>query len=369
MARLYCYKRNSSRHFLLGSVDGANTTIQCTLPANQIFQEINYTPGVRRERRGPKLPGELVYGMWETGLLFTGDSDRGNEQRGTLTEDGESPKLAKTDRDALQELLSGYGGPHRDMLEDLADTLGISATSGPTGVTNDKPSSPDIDSVEDAVLRTILEEAGVVDILPVVAFKELYNESLLDVSVNTLRSSPETVRALAFLAEQEDVISISVKGAADPDKVTTVTGLFSRSKTFDTEAEISLTRFNTSDGFLPVEGKRSGLWDDDFPTAWWYVSSTVSPESAETANSLFCETSIDLNSSGVDSVHTDVWGAKGHFREDYAIRRHQVELTEQVLERHTGNSAPFSLPADIEFSQYYSAANFYDEPIAEHLFD
>lgn len=378
MARLYHYKGDSQQHFLLGSVNGSNTTIQCGPLANRIFQEIGHEPGIRGTRRGPQLPGELVYGMWENGLLFTGDGEQGSSQSEELTEDGESPQLADTDRDALRELLSGYSGPLRGKLEALAATLGISTETKQAGQGNrnsfdssnsGESSSSGTASVSDKMLQNRLKEAGVIESFPVAAFREWYTEKSTGPSLDSIISSPEIIRAVSFLVLQEDVSVVSIDVAENSDEVTEVTGLFSKPGTFDTGAEISLSRFYTSDGFLPDEEDMSGLWEKDFLTAWWYVYSTIYPKSGDTAKSISCETTIDLTSSGVTSVHTDAWNESGHFREEYAIRRHQIELTEQVLERHIQSSGPFSLPEMIDFSQYPSTVDFYEESINERIYD
>ena len=328
---------------------------------------MDHKPGIRSTQRGPQLPGELIYAMWEAGLLFTGDGEQRNKQTGELTEDTESPQLAETDRHALRNLLSGYSGPLRDKLEALANTLSISVEEGQSGQTNQDSSdtsrsghssSSKVTPVSDAVLQTKLREAEVIDIFPMAAFREWYVGKSSGPSLGTIISSSKIIRAVAFLVLQEDISVVSIKGSEEADEVTTVTGLFSKPGTFDTEAEISLSRFHTSDGFLPAEENRTSLWEDDFPTAWWYIRSSLYLESGETAEPILCETVIDLSSSGVTGVHTDAWGAKGRSDEDYAIRHHQVELTEQVLERHIENSGPFSLPVTTDFSQYPSAVDF-----------
>jgi len=338
---------------------------------------MDHVPGIRGTRRGPQLPGELVYGMWENGLLFTGDGEQGSRQSEELTEDGESPQLADPDRDALRELLSGYSGPLRDKLEALADTLGISTETNQASQENGnsfdspnsgKSSSSGTASVSNKVLQNRLREAGVIEIFPVAAFREWYTEKSTGPSLNTIISSPEIIRAVSFLVLQDDVSVVSIDVAEDTDEVTEITGLFSKPETFDTEAKVSLSRFYTSDGFLPDEENMNGLWENDFLTAWWYVFSTLDPESGDTAKSISCETTIDLTSSGVTAVHTDAWNATGHFREEYAIRRHQIELTEQVLERHIESSGPFSLPEINDFSQYSSTVDFYEESNAGQMF-
>jgi len=378
MARLYHYQGEPQQHFLLGSINGSNTTIQCEPLADRIFQEMDHVPGIRGTRRGPQLPGELVHGMWETGFLFTGDGGHENSQSGELTEGGESPQLAAGDRDALRELLSEYSGPLRGKLEDLADTLGISAESnGPSQAGGDSsgPSkraqlaSAGTPSVDDDTIQNRLREAGVADTLSVSGLKDWYAIKSTGPSLSTIVSSPELLRAVSFLLSQDDVTAVSIDDAADPDEVTEVSGLFAKPGTFNTEAETSLTRFYTSDGFLPDEQNKTGSWENEFLTAWWYINSTLYLDSEETAQSISCETTVDLTSSGVSSVHTDAWKATGHFREEYAIRRHQIELTEQVLERHIESSGPFCLPEMTDSSQYPSTVDFYEESSVGRMFD
>ncbi|MFA9517280.1 hypothetical protein ACERIT_08700 [Halopenitus sp. H-Gu1] len=330
---------------------------------------MEYDPGIRGTRQGPQLPGELVHGMWGVKLLYTGTGEDRGDQQGNLTEGGGSPELADIEREALRKLLVGYSGPQRDDLEALADTLGISANQEQTDQNRGgSPSSPSHepgkfasqgkDSVDDTVVQTELEKSGVIDSIPTAAFKEWYGEKSRGTFLGTILSSKAVVRTLAFLALQEDVQSFGVEGVDDDDDVTKVSALMSSQDVFDTEAQIGIARFNAGDGFQPDEDNCSGLWKDDFPLATWFVSSTLYPESEEMTQSIHCSTTIDIGPSGVDGVHTDVSGESGHFREVCAIRQHQLELTEQVLERHVESSGPFSLSAKTEFSQYHSAVDY-----------
>lgn len=376
MARLYHYQGDPQQHFLLGSVNGSNTTIQCGPLADRIFQEMDHVPGIRGTRRGPQLPGELVHGMWETGLLFTGDEQHKTSQNKELTEGGESPELAAGDCAALRELLSEYSGPVRGKLEALADTLDISVESNESNQAGGgsgrskraEPASAGSSSVDDDVLRDRLKEAGVTDTLSADALKAWSRKST-NPSLDTLIDSLEMLRSVAFLRSQDFDPIISVYDAADPEEATEVTGVVSGPGMFNSEAEISLSRFHTSDGVLPAEENKTGSWENEFLTVWWYIYSTLQLDAKETAESISCETTVDLTSSGVTSVHTDAWEATGHRREEYAIRRHQTELTEQVLEHHIESPGPFCLPETVDFTQYPSTVDFYEESLAGRMFD
>jgi hypothetical protein len=160
---------------------------------------------------------------------------------------------------------------------------------------------------------------------------------------------------------QEGVQSVGIEGVNDDDDVITVSALMSSRDVFDTEANIGLVRFNTGDGFQPDENSLSGLWKDEFPLVTWFINSAIEPEPEEITQSVNCSTSIDITSSGVVGVHTDVWGESGHFHEITAIRRHQLELTEQVLERHIESPGPFGLPEKTGFSQYHTAVDYRED--------
>lgn len=90
MARLYRYAESNEKsgYFLRGISESGNTTFQVTHLGEQLFDYLEFQPGVVNTTTGPQIPPDLMWIMYDAGLIFTENDDRSNnsmESRFTAT--------------------------------------------------------------------------------------------------------------------------------------------------------------------------------------------------------------------------------------------------------------------------------------------
>lgn len=77
MARLYEYADTSDKsgYFLRGGSSDGNYTMRATELGRRLFDRLDYEPGIVNEERGPRIPTQLQWAMYDVGLLKTGNSN------------------------------------------------------------------------------------------------------------------------------------------------------------------------------------------------------------------------------------------------------------------------------------------------------
>lgn len=77
MARLYEYadSNNKSGYFLRGATSDSNYTMRATDLGRRLFDRLDYDPGVVNRERGPRIPSQLQWAMYDVGLLTTSGSE------------------------------------------------------------------------------------------------------------------------------------------------------------------------------------------------------------------------------------------------------------------------------------------------------
>lgn len=119
MARLYKYADSNEKtgYFLRGGTSGSNYTMGATDLGKQLFDRLNYEPGIVNKERGPRIPSQLQWAMYDVGLLETGENEpAGSGFDGELNVEGaeiteeilakleEFVRSEDTDRAEIQEL-------------------------------------------------------------------------------------------------------------------------------------------------------------------------------------------------------------------------------------------------------------------------
>lgn len=77
MARLYEYAASNTKsgYFLYGGSSEGNYTMRATDLGRRLFDRLDYDPGIINVERGPRIPSQLQWAMYDVGLLKTGDSE------------------------------------------------------------------------------------------------------------------------------------------------------------------------------------------------------------------------------------------------------------------------------------------------------
>ncbi|MFC7177864.1 hypothetical protein [Halosegnis marinus] len=111
MARLYKYAASSDKsgYYILSGSDEGNATISVTPFGDRLFNRLPYEAGIRNQNRGPRLPSELYWGLFDAGILYTGDEPSSGE-----------PPEAWDDLDEATDVDEDVVGALKDALEELA---------------------------------------------------------------------------------------------------------------------------------------------------------------------------------------------------------------------------------------------------------
>lgn len=127
MARLYEYADSNEQtgYFLRGGTNGSNYTMSATNLGEQLFDRLDYDPGTVNVERGPRIPSQLQWAMYNVGLLETGEKDpSGTGFDGQFdVEDGE---ISEEILIKLEEFVDSEGNDHVE-IKNLADLLNINA--------------------------------------------------------------------------------------------------------------------------------------------------------------------------------------------------------------------------------------------------
>lgn len=378
MATLYHYKHVPSELYLIHPFNGKPRKVSCKPIAQRLFAELDYEPGIKQTRQGDRIPTDLMWALWQVGLIFTGDEGEQDPTIGRVLEDtGETVPLKGEDLDTLREFIKSYTGQSRRDLEDVAESLGLSLYRDemtPTTSTpfSDQDQSSDIGhsgdrAINDEMLEMRLEVSGVLDYTSVEAFKDWYMRKVTGPDLGKFVSSIygaslasyEITRALTFLAQRKEISSVEITGAQDSGENVIITATLPPA-VFPSEGNATLDRIQVSTGdyLLPADEHLTGRWDNDFPFVDWMINSSWAVETGATLN---LTTMFTVYPSGISTVHSDVFGGSGHPEEEFAVRCHQTELIRSVLQQHIESNGPFSLPESRSYTEYICAVDFLEE--------
>ncbi|MFC7230539.1 hypothetical protein ACFQMM_02565 [Saliphagus sp. GCM10025308] len=125
MARLYQYAASNTKsgYFLYGGSSEGNYTMRATDMGKRLFDRLAYDPGIINVERGPRIPSQLQWAMYDVGLLKTGDSEpSGAGIDGDL--DAEDAEITEEMIAQLEEFVLGEDSD-REEIQKLAEILDI----------------------------------------------------------------------------------------------------------------------------------------------------------------------------------------------------------------------------------------------------
>lgn len=175
MARLYEYADSNEKtgYFLRGGTSGSNYTMRATDLGKRLFDRLDYEPGIVNRERGPRIPSQLQWAMYDVGLLKTGE----NEPSGA----GFDGDLGVEDAEITVEMMAKieefvhFEDPDRTEIRELADILDIEPES----------------DLEDAIWElSKFEGQGLVSIFESAIEERICTEDAPDWSI-TVRHTPE----------------------------------------------------------------------------------------------------------------------------------------------------------------------------------
>lgn len=124
--RLYKYKSKSG-YYLLAENHGSNATIQTRRATDLLFNALDYEPGIKSTKQGPRLPGSLTNALWKHDLLYTGDNVNEATHEDSNSHTGSVP-LTQADEQSLLAFFDEYTGPQLAQIEEVIATLGLDKT-------------------------------------------------------------------------------------------------------------------------------------------------------------------------------------------------------------------------------------------------
>jgi len=136
MARLYEYADSSGKsgYFLRGGTADSNYTLGVTTLGRRLFDHLGYDPGVVNKERGPHIPSQLHWSMYEVGLIRPGDSDpSGHGIDGEV--DVDDTELTEELVDDLEQFVRSED-TSRSEVQELAEIFGINPGPKDTGSTD-----------------------------------------------------------------------------------------------------------------------------------------------------------------------------------------------------------------------------------------
>lgn len=125
MARLYEYADSNTKsgYFLRGGSSDGNYTMRVTDLGRRLFDRLDFDPGVVNRERGPRIPTQLHWAMYDAGLLKTGDSEpSGAGIDGEF--DVENAEITEEMLAQLEEFVLG-GDSDREEIQKLAEIFDI----------------------------------------------------------------------------------------------------------------------------------------------------------------------------------------------------------------------------------------------------
>lgn len=125
MARLYQYADSNQKtgYFLRGGTSSSNYTMSATKLGERLFNRLDYNPGTVNVERGPRIPSQLQWAMYNAGLLETGE----NEPSGTGFDgqfDLDDSEITEEILIKLEEFVLSERANHTEV-DELADILDI----------------------------------------------------------------------------------------------------------------------------------------------------------------------------------------------------------------------------------------------------
>ncbi|MCU4717594.1 hypothetical protein [Halapricum hydrolyticum] len=367
MARLYHIKNDPSNLYLIHPFNGNPRKISCDPVAQRLLAELDYEPEVLHQRQGDKIPADLLWALWDTGLIGTDDVGEQDPDIGRVQEKtGYSVPLQEADVEVLKELIQSYTGQSRRSLEEVAESLGLtlnansatnSLSEGNSEVSSEYNSQSGLSN--NIMIEKRLKAVGVSDMMSAPAFREWYEETVTGPRIEDFFLSSETTRALVFLARRTDVTSVKLTGKKDSEHIQ-ISGDIQPNGFSEMSETITSVTFHTGDYLLPPEDHLTGTWDDEFLFVNWDICSSASL--TRTDAELDLSTGVTIHPSGISAVHTGVDGGSGHTQEEFVARRHQTEIVDFVLRQHISDSGLFALPESRSYTEYTCSVEYTDLP-------
>jgi len=151
MARLYEYadSNDKSGYFLWDGSDEGNVTFQVTPLAERLLDRLGFEPGTVNQQRGPRLPNQLQWALYETGLIYTGGSEPPSvaDFDGEIEGADEELEIGEEMLAEIESFIRDAGAESPDVRQ-LADLLNIEADPGAHGPIWNLPES-EMAGVED----------------------------------------------------------------------------------------------------------------------------------------------------------------------------------------------------------------------------
>lgn len=220
MARLYEYadSNDKSGYFLRGASEDSNYTMRATDLGKRLFDRLDYDPGIVNRERGPRIPAQLQWAMYEVGLLKTGDSDpSGAGFDGELDVEG-----AELTDDIIAELENFVWGENsdRDEIQEFADILDIEIDNPRTPIWEiSESAAQSLTSVYETALAEYLctEDAPELDV-SVTFESELSRGDFLIFGVDVVPKSEEYKAhyyQISYRKEGENAVTTVTRDAVD----------------------------------------------------------------------------------------------------------------------------------------------------------
>lgn len=142
MSRLYEYADSNDKSglFLLDGYKGNNTTFQVTTIAERLLLHLDYEPGTLHQERGPRIPDELHWGLFEIGWVYTNESGitPPTNAAGEIVVEGEGVEITEEIAQDLKLFLQKEDG---DDMEELAEILNLDISGQTEDSSNGLPTT------------------------------------------------------------------------------------------------------------------------------------------------------------------------------------------------------------------------------------
>lgn len=159
MGRLYEYSDSNEKdgYFVRGGTKNNNYTMRATALGKRLFDRLGYEPGIVNKERGPRIPSQLQWAMYDAGLLTTG----GNKPSGTGFDgdlDIENTELTEDQIEELEMFVLDEGADN-EVVQELADMLDIEVEKASrTPIWNlDESARADLESVYETKITEELD--------------------------------------------------------------------------------------------------------------------------------------------------------------------------------------------------------------------
>ncbi|WP_276246173.1 hypothetical protein [Haladaptatus sp. YSMS36] len=377
MARLYQYKDYPGSHYLTTRYNGNYATIQCRELTNRLFEELDYTPGIKPIRQGPRLPGKLVNALWKLDLVYTGDDGSQDPEVGVHISTGKTVPLSTSDLDAVLRLLESYTGPSRAKLEELADMVGLSISTSVSVATDnmiiDSGTSPSEDfngvnrfiSAIERVDYELIQTLGIDKQWGSVEMIALWlTDHLTEAPEIEIVDHPKLLVALTFVAQQLDDPT-DLRVTTWQDGSVQLVACFNKSSDGNETTLMESIRMETGDGLLTDAPPSEWVWDAGYTIVDWVVESKIVvpanvPGDPKATTSIPITTIFSLNNGKVRVIHSEVWGESWQLANDIRVRKHQLDLLFEVSRRHTASDF-FPFVDESKYREFTSAVDFHDD--------